>query len=163
MNQKYINNNLVGIRSRTIVKEDEIVNTINEGEKAIIVLNETSFYAEGGGQAGDIGTLENEDAIFEVVDTKKGANNTIKHIGFVKKGQIKVSDALESKVNKEVRMASARNHTATHLLHEALKEVANGDANKVFIPFEATSALGSLGAIKEVMKDEKKKKIIHKI
>ena len=103
---------------------------INEGEKAIIVLNETSFYAEGGGQAGDIGTLENEDAIFEVVDTRKGANNTIKHIGFVKKGQIKVSDALESKVNKEVRMASARNHTATHLLHEALKEVLGDHVNQ---------------------------------
>ena len=113
-----------------IVKEDEIVEMINEGEKAIIVLNETSFYAEGGGQAGDIGTLENEDAIFEVVDTRKGANNTIKHIGFVKKGQIKVSDALESKVNKEVRMASARNHTATHLLHEALKEVLGDHVNQ---------------------------------
>ena len=118
----YKNLNVSG-KVTAIVKEDEIVEMINEGEKAIIVLNETSFYAEGGGQAGDIGTLENEDAIFEVVDTRKGANNTIKHIGFVKKGQIKVSDALESKVNKEVRMASARNHTATHLLHEALKEV----------------------------------------
>ena len=113
-----------------IVKEDEIVQVINEGEKAIIVLDETSFYAEGGGQAGDVGTLENEDAIFEVVDTKKGANNTIKHIGFVKKGQISVNDKLESKVNKELRMASARNHTATHLLHEALKEVLGDHVNQ---------------------------------
>ena len=125
----YKNLNVSG-KVTAIVKEDEIVEMINEGEKAIIVLNETSFYAEGGGQAGDIGTLENEDAIFEVVDTRKGANNTIKHIGFVKKGQIKVSDALESKVNKEVRMASARNHTATHLLHEALKEVLGDHVNQ---------------------------------
>ena len=125
----YENLNVCG-KVTAIVKEDEIVNTINEGEKAIIVLDETSFYAEGGGQAGDVGTLENEDAIFEVVDTKKGANNTIKHIGFVKKGQIKVSDALESKVNKEVRMASARNHTATHLLHEALKQVLGDHVNQ---------------------------------
>ena len=125
----YKNLNVSG-KVTAIVKEDEIVEMINEGEKAIIVLNETSFYAEGGGQAGDIGTLENEDAIFEVVDTRKGANNTIKHIGFVKKGQIKVSDALESKVNKEVRMASARNHTATHLLHEALKEVLGEHVNQ---------------------------------
>ena len=125
----YKNLNVSG-KVTAIVKEDEIVEMINEGEKAIIVLNETSFYAEGGGQAGDIGTLENEDAIFEVVDTRKGANNTIKHIGFVKKGQIKVSDALDSKVNKEVRMASARNHTATHLLHEALKEVLGDHVNQ---------------------------------
>ena len=125
----YKNLNVSG-KVTAIVKEDEIVEMINEGEKAIIVLNETSFYAEGGGQAGDIGTLENEDAIFEVVDTRKGANNTIKQIGFVKKGQIKVSDALESKVNKEVRMASARNHTATHLLHEALKEVLGDHVNQ---------------------------------
>ena len=125
----YKNLNVSG-KVTAIVKEDEIVEMINEGEKAIIVLNETSFYAEGGGQAGDIGTLENEDAIFEVVDTRKGANNTIKHIGFVKKGQIKVSDALESKVNKEVRIASARNHTATHLLHEALKEVLGDHVNQ---------------------------------
>ena len=125
----YKNLNVSG-KVTAIVKEDEIVEMINEGEKAIIVLNETSFYADGGGQAGDIGTLENEDAIFEVVDTRKGANNTIKHIGFVKKGQIKVSDALESKVNKEVRMASARNHTATHLLHEALKEVLGDHVNQ---------------------------------
>ena len=125
----YENLNVCG-KVTAIVKEDEIVSTINEGEKAIIVLDETSFYAEGGGQAGDVGTLENEDAIFEVVDTKKGANNTIKHIGFVKKGKISVEDKLESKVNKEVRMASARNHTATHLLHEALKQVLGDHVNQ---------------------------------
>ena len=125
----YENLNVCG-RVTAIVKEDEIVSTINEGEKAIIVLDETSFYAEGGGQAGDVGTLENEDAIFEVVDTKKGANNTIKHIGFVKKGKISVEDKLESKVNKEIRMASARNHTATHLLHEALKQVLGDHVNQ---------------------------------
>ena len=113
-----------------IVKEDEIVDVINEGEQAIIVLSRTSFYAESGGQAGDIGTLENEDTIFEVVDTKKGANNTIKHIGFVKKGKISVNDTLVAKVNKDIRMASARNHTATHLLHEALKEVLGDHVNQ---------------------------------
>ena len=125
----YENLNVCG-KVTAIVKEDEIVSIINEGEKAIIVLDETSFYAEGGGQAGDVGTLENEDAIFEVVDTKKGANNTIKHIGFVKKGKISVEDKLESKVNKEIRMASARNHTATHLLHEALKQVLGDHVNQ---------------------------------
>lgn len=125
----YKNLNVYG-NVTAIVKGDEVVNTICEGEKAVVVLNETAFYAEGGGQAGDIGTLENAETIFEVVDTKKGANNTIKHIGFVKKGKISVNDKLESKVNKEIRMASARNHTATHLLHEALKEALGDHVNQ---------------------------------
>lgn len=125
----YENLNVCG-NVTAIVKGDNVTNTICEGEKAIVVLNETAFYAEGGGQAGDIGTLENKDAIFEVVDTKKGANNTIKHIGFVKKGKINVNDKLESKVNKEIRMDCARNHTATHLLHEALKEVLGDHVNQ---------------------------------
>lgn len=125
----YKNLNVCG-NVTAIVKGDEVVNTICEGEKAVVVLNETAFYAEGGGQAGDIGTLENEETIFEVVNTKKGANNTIKHIGFVKKGKISVNDKLESKVDKEIRMASARNHTATHLLHEALKEVLGDHVNQ---------------------------------
>lgn len=125
----YVNLNVCG-NVTALVKGDEVVETICEGEKAVVVLNETAFYAEGGGQAGDMGTLENEDTIFEVVDTRKGANNTIKHIGFVKKGKISVNDKLESKVNKEIRMASARNHTATHLLHEALKEVLGDHVNQ---------------------------------
>ncbi|WP_343337722.1 Alanine--tRNA ligase [Terrisporobacter petrolearius] len=125
----YENLNVCG-NVTAIVKGDNVTNTICEGEKAIVVLNETAFYAEGGGQAGDKGTLENKDAIFEVVDTKKGANNTIKHIGFVKKGKINVNDKLESKVNKEIRMDCARNHTATHLLHEALKEVLGDHVNQ---------------------------------
>ncbi|UPA29440.1 alanine--tRNA ligase [Terrisporobacter glycolicus] len=125
----YENLNVCG-NVTAIVKGDNVTNTICEGEKAIVVLNETAFYAEGGGQAGDIGTLENKDAIFEVIDTKKGANNTIKHIGFVKKGKINVNDKLESKVNKEIRMDCARNHTATHLLHEALKEVLGDHVNQ---------------------------------
>ena len=125
----YVNLNVSG-NVTALVKNDEIVDTICEGEKAVVVLDETAFYAEGGGQAGDIGTLENENTVFEVVDTKKGANNTIKHIGFVKKGKISVDDKLESKVDKDTRMASARNHTATHLLHEALKEVLGDHVNQ---------------------------------
>ena len=125
----YVNLNVCG-NVTALVKGDEVVDTICEGEKAVVVLNETAFYAEGGGQVGDMGTLENEDTIFEVVDTRKGANNTIKHMGFVKKGKISVNDKLESKVNKEIRMASARNHTATHLLHEALKEVLGDHVNQ---------------------------------
>ena len=113
-----------------IVKDDEIVDSITEGDKAIIVLDRTTFYAEGGGQVGDSGILENENAVFEVITTKKGANNTIKHIGIVKKGSINTKDALKSLVNREIRMASARNHSATHLLHKALKETLGEHVNQ---------------------------------
>ena len=113
-----------------IVKGDEIVDTITEGDEAVIVLDRTTFYAEGGGQVGDSGILENENALFEVITTKKGANNTIKHIGVVKKGSINTKDALKSLVNREIRMASARNHSATHLLHKALKETLGEHVNQ---------------------------------
>jgi len=113
-----------------IVKGDEIVDTITEGDEAVIVLDRTTFYAEGGGQVGDSGILENENALFEVITTKKGANNTIKHIGIVKKGSINTKDELKSLVNREIRMASARNHSATHLLHKALKETLGEHVNQ---------------------------------
>ena len=125
----YNNLSLVG-KFNAIVMNDEIVESAKEGDKIAIVLDQTTFYPEGGGQAGDCGILSNDNVVIEVVDTRKGANNTIKHIGFVKSGEIKVNDELTTLVNKEVRMASARNHTATHLLHKVLKEVLGEHVNQ---------------------------------
>ena len=125
----YNNLSLVG-KVNAIVMNDEIVESAKEGDKIAIVLDQTTFYPEGGGQAGDCGILSNDNVVIEVVDTRKGANNTIKHIGFVKSGEIKVNDELNTLVNKEVRMASARNHTATHLLHKVLKEVLGEHVNQ---------------------------------
>ena len=73
---------------------------------------------------------KNEDIVVEVIDTKKGANNTIKHIGIVKSGMINTGEKLSTIVDKEIRMASARNHSATHLLHKALKEVLGEHVNQ---------------------------------
>ena len=120
---------LVG-KVNAIVINDEIVESAKEGDKIAIVLNQTTFYPEGGGQAGDCGILSNDNVTIEITDTRKGANNTIKHIGFVKSGEVKVNDELTTLVNKEVRMASARNHTATHLLHKVLKEVLGEHVNQ---------------------------------
>ena len=120
---------LVG-KVNAIVMNDEIVESAKEGDKIAIVLNQTTFYPEGGGQAGDCGILSNDNVTIEITDTRKGANNTIKHIGFVKSGEVKVNDELTTLVNKEVRMASARNHTATHLLHKVLKEVLGEHVNQ---------------------------------
>ena len=117
---------------KAIVKDNELVDSAVAGDKVIVVLDKTTFYPEGGGQAGDAGLLvnKNEDIVVEVIDTKKGANNTIKHIGIVKSGLINTGEKLSTIVDKEIRMASARNHSATHLLHKALKEVLGEHVNQ---------------------------------
>lgn len=117
---------------KAIVKDNEIVESAIAGDKVVIVLDQTTFYPEGGGQAGDTGLLvnKNEDIVVEVIDTKKGANNTIKHIGLVKSGMINNGEKLTTIVNKETRMASARNHSATHILHKVLKEVLGDHVNQ---------------------------------
>lgn len=117
---------------KAIIKENEIVESLEAGDEAIVVLDKTTFYPEGGGQAGDKGLLINkdEDVLLEVIDTKKGPNNTIKHIVLLKSGKINIGDILYSKVDKENRMASARNHSATHILHKVLKEVLGEHVNQ---------------------------------
>ena len=117
---------------KAIVKDNELVDSAVAGDKVIVVLDKTTFYPEGGGQAGDAGLLvnKNEDIVVEVIDTKKGANNTIKHIGIEKSGMINTGEKLSTIVDKEIRMASARNHSATHLLHKALKEVLGEHVNQ---------------------------------
>ena len=117
---------------KAIVKDNELVDSAVAGDKVIVVLDKTTFYPEGGGQAGDAGLLvnKNEDIVVEVIDTKKGANNTIKHIGIVKSGMINTGEKLSTIVDKEIRMACARNHSATHLLHKALKEVLGEHVNQ---------------------------------
>ncbi|MGL5314192.1 MAG: alanine--tRNA ligase [Peptostreptococcaceae bacterium] len=117
---------------KAIVKDNELVESACAGDKVVIVLDTTTFYPEGGGQAGDAGLLvnKNEDIVIEVSETRKGANNTIKHIGVVKSGMVNTNEKLNTLVNKEVRMASARNHSATHLLHQVLKEVLGDHVNQ---------------------------------
>ncbi|CEQ12270.1 alanyl-tRNA ligase [[Clostridium] sordellii] len=115
-----------------IAKENELVKSASVGDEVIIVLDKTAFYPEGGGQVGDKGLLvnKNEDVVVEVIDTKKGPNNTIKHICVIKSGMINVGDVVYTKVDKEVRLASARNHSATHILHKVLKEVLGEHVNQ---------------------------------
>ena len=117
---------------KAIVVDNEVVESAEAGQNVVIVLDKTTFYPEGGGQAGDTGLLIShaEDIVIEVTDTRKGANNTIKHIGFVKSGKVNTNEILKTLVNKEVRMASARNHSATHILHKVLKEVLGEHVNQ---------------------------------
>ena len=100
----------------------ESVDELIKGDVGAIILESTPFYAESGGQIGDIGTLENDAASFSVVDTKKVDNANV-HYGSVLKGVIKVGDELEAQIDEERRQAIRLNHSATHLMHAALRKV----------------------------------------
>ena len=106
-----------------LVKEGAETTALQSGDKGAIICNQTPFYGESGGQVGDKGSIRLGDAIFEVTDTKKKADGLFVHHGSVKKGSFSVDDAIELSVDGERRSAIRANHSATHLIHEALREV----------------------------------------
>ena len=106
-----------------LIKSDERVDVLNEGDEGLIVLNETPFYAESGGQVGDTGILFNQDAHISVRDCFAPMGGIILHKSKIERGSVKVSDVITAQVDAEKRDATRRNHTATHLVHAALKEV----------------------------------------
>ena len=108
---------------QALIKDGELVDFIEAGDHAIIVLVQSSFYAESGGQIGDSGTLSNNDIKFDVNNTQKQKTGAFEHHGSVSNGVIKVGDVLEAKVDVRKRKRIARNHSATHLLHAALRGV----------------------------------------
>ncbi len=112
-------------RSRilNIIKDNERIQTAHEGDQVLIVLDKTPFYAESGGQVGDIGILESDTAKVAIEDVSKVFGSHIVHKGKVVSGRISIDDEVDAKVDREARMATARNHSTTHLLHRALKEV----------------------------------------
>ncbi len=106
-----------------IVKDDERIEKLSEGDEGLIVLDETPFYAESGGQVGDRGNIFNADAQIAVHDTFAPIAGIVLHKSNVKSGEIKVGDTVTATIDAEKRDATRRNHTATHLVHAALKEV----------------------------------------
>ena len=99
------------------------VSQIAAGQDAIVVLDTTPFYAESGGQSGDSGVLETAAGTFEVGDTQKIQADVFGHHGALAKGALKVGDTVSAKVDGEQRARTIRNHSATHLMHKALREV----------------------------------------
>jgi alanyl-tRNA synthetase len=99
------------------------VQAINAGQSGVVVLNTTPFYAESGGQVGDQGRLTAAGATFTVDDTLKIKADVFGHHGTQEAGTLKVGDAVTAQVNTAVRAATVRNHSATHLMHKALREV----------------------------------------
>ena len=95
---------------------------VSEGE-AEVFLNVTPFYGESGGQAGDLGSLTSSGVLAEVIDTKKLKNGLFSHSVMIKQGELRVGEEVTAEVNRETRLSSARNHSATHILHSALRQV----------------------------------------
>jgi alanyl-tRNA synthetase len=106
-----------------LYKEGVAVNQLNEGEIGVVVLDNTPFYAESGGQVGDCGVLQSVHGIFAVEDTQKIQATVFGHHGVVKTGTLSVGNNVTAKVNLLARTRIMRNHSATHLLHKALREV----------------------------------------
>ncbi|MDI1241154.1 MAG: alanine--tRNA ligase [bacterium] len=114
----------------SLVKGDLKVDSLNEGDEGLIILNDTPFYAESGGQVGDTGVLvgtgidsDRVPASVKVLDTFAPIPGVILHKSRVERGSIKIGDVVSAVVDEQKRDATRRNHTATHLLHAALKEV----------------------------------------
>ena len=106
-----------------LYKDGSPVNRLNEGDLGVVVLDNTPFYAESGGQIGDSGELKSANGIFAVEDTQKIQAAVFGHHGVLKTGSLSVGDSLTAKVNMQARHATMRNHSATHLMHKALREV----------------------------------------
>ncbi|SHM65385.1 alanine--tRNA ligase [Morganella morganii] len=105
-----------------LYKEGQPVTELNAGEEGLVILDKTAFYAESGGQVGDTGVLSSNDAQFSVLDTQK-YGQAIGHAGRVDSGKLTVNHKITAKIDEERRNAIRLNHSATHLMHAALRQV----------------------------------------
>lgn len=113
-----------------IWKDGGLVDALTDGEEAGIILSVTPFYAEGGGQVGDAGYFTGELGKIRIDNAKKLPDGTIYHLGYVEEGQLKVGEKISIRIDQEKKRSSARNHTATHLLHAALRKVVGDQVNQ---------------------------------
>ena len=120
---KGYNNSSYESKIVAIIKDNEIVSTAYEKEKVGIISESTPFYAESGGQVGDKGTIETNSGTIDIFDTQKTKEGFFIHSGIVKKGEVNNGDSANLLVNKLYRGQVAEHHTATHILHSALREV----------------------------------------
>lgn len=109
-----------------LYKDGEQVNELNEGDEGAIVIDFTPFYAESGGQVGDVGYIFAGENRFEVRDTQKIKAAVFGQFGVQTSGRLKVGNSVTAKVDDEIRNANMRNHSATHLMHKALRDVLGG-------------------------------------
>lgn len=108
---------------RAILKGEQLVKEARDGDEIEVALDVTPFYAEGGGQVGDRGTLSGPEGLVEIMETTRPAPTLILHKGTVRQGRIREGERLHLTVNASTRQDAARNHTATHLVHAALRDL----------------------------------------
>ena len=113
-----------------ILRDGQVLQQARSGDTVDIVLTRTPFYAESGGQVGDRGAISGRDGTFAVEDTQRPIPGLVVHRGRMTSGRIAVGDAVTAAVDAETRLATMRNHTATHLLHKALHEVLGEHATQ---------------------------------
>ena len=106
-----------------LYRDGASVNQLDQGQSGVVVLDTTPFYAESGGQVGDEGAIVCGSACFDVGDTQKIKADVFGHHGSQRSGNLKVGDTVQAHVNTELRAATVRNHSATHLMHKALRDV----------------------------------------
>ncbi|MBR3457842.1 MAG: alanine--tRNA ligase, partial [Selenomonadaceae bacterium] len=148
-----------------IWKDGKLVDALEDGEESGIILDVTPFYAEGGGQVGDCGRFDGEFGHIRVETAKKLPDGTVYHIAYVEEGMLKVGEKVAIQVDMVSKLASARNHTATHLLQAALKKVVGDQVNQAgslvtperlrfdFTNFEPVSAQ-QLADVEELVNEE---------
>lgn len=125
----YTENECVG-KVIKLFKDEVEVSTLSQGDRALLVSDKTVFYGEGGGQVGDIGIIVGENCELKVLDTKKNKNNGIFHSVEVISGNVKLNDELTFRIDVNNRRDIMKNHSATHLLHQALIEVLGNHINQ---------------------------------
>jgi len=113
-----------------LLKDGDLVDSANEGDEIQFILDTTPFYAESGGQVADKGTLSNATTTIQVLDVQKAPNGQNLHLAKVEKGTVKKGDTFNATIFNEKRSGIVKNHTATHLLHQALKDVLGGHVNQ---------------------------------
>ena len=118
-----------GVIIHALYQDGNPVESLAEGMEGVIVLDRTPFYAEGGGQVGELGEIRSATGVFEVQDTKKSGQAII-HYGVVTMGEINAQQTADAQVLSSIRAASAKNHSATHLLHAALRQVLGDEVTQ---------------------------------
>ncbi|WP_201591737.1 alanine--tRNA ligase [Psychrobacter sp. Pi2-51] len=118
-----------GVTVDALYQDGNPTDILTEGMEGVVVLDRTPFYAEGGGQVGELGEIRTASGVFAVQDTKKSGQAII-HYGVVTMGDISTKQTAEAQVLSSIRAASAKNHSATHLLHAALREVLGDEVTQ---------------------------------
>lgn len=144
-----INTKIIGI-----IKDNCFVDSLKEGETAIILVEKTPFYAEMGGQAGDTGTFKGKDFLFTVESCTSPYTKVYAHMGSLTKGLLKVGDATTAQVEEKRRKNIENNHTATHILHFALEKVLGSHIKQAGSLVEDTRLRFDFNHHKQVTKEE---------